>query len=374
MDRTIAFVWENFGPLHVDRCEAVARRGFRVIGIELAGQSNTYDWLPTTTTFEKNTLFEGTSITGIGELRLFHNLVLACHRWPAGHIFFCHYVHPSVFLSAIAMRVLGRYVYTMNDSKFDDIPRDLRREMLKKQMLLPYHGCLAAGTRSQDYVRFLGVRPERIVPGYDTVSVSRMREGMAGGGSAATSFDERHFTIVARLVEKKNHKMALEAYRVYASRNSNPRRLVICGSGALEDELRAQVRSLSLEAFVTFTGFLQAADVSHILSSTLALILPSVEEQFGQVVLEAIAMGVPVLVSEACGARDDLVRTGINGFVFEPDNPEGLAFFMSTLSNDQKLWEKMVDATGRFVPLCDVDRFADGVERLVHGAKPDKRR
>lgn len=374
MDRTIAFVWENFGPLHVDRCEAVSRRGFKVIGVEFASQSNTYDWLPTTTTFEKITLFRDRSFTGIDELTLFRNLASACRRVPARHIFFCHYVHPAVFFSAIAMRAFGRFVYTMNDSKFDDMPRHLRRELLKKQFLRPYHGCLAAGTRSQDYARFLGIRPDRIVPGYDTVSVLRMREGVSKARSATTSFEDRHFTIVARLVEKKNHRMALEAYRKYAAQEAKPRRLVICGSGALEDELKAQVRSLSLEPLVTFTGFIQTAEVGRILSSTLALILPSTEEQFGQAVLEAVAMGIPALVSEACGARDELVRTGVNGFIFEPDNPEGLAFFMSMLSSNQGLWNKMVEATGRFVSLTEAERFAEGVERLVYGVRPDDRR
>ncbi len=263
------------------------------------------------------------------------------------------------------MRGLGRYVYMMNDSKFDDYPRNLWREVLKKQFFRPYHGCLAAGVRTQDYVRFLGIRPERIVPGYDTISVERMKSQSDDDSAASVSFDERHFTIVARLVEKKNHRMALHAYRAYVSENPNPRRMVICGSGPLEGELRAQVKCLLLDSLVTFTGFIQTAEVSRILSSTLALILPSTEEQFGQVILEAIAMGLPVLVSEACGARDELVRTGVNGFVFEPDNPEGLAWFMSILARDRNLWLRMAGAAKRFIPLCDVERFADGVERLI---------
>jgi glycosyltransferase involved in cell wall biosynthesis len=185
------------------------------------------------------------------------------------------------------------------------------------------------------------------------------------GNVSSVPFYKRHFTIVARLVKKKNHRLALQAYRSYLSQCKTPRRLVICGSGLLEGELKAEVKSLSMDEFVTFTGFVQTDEVSRILSSTLALILPSTEEQFGQVVLEAIASGVPVLVSEACGARDELVRNGVNGFVFEPDNAEGLAWFMSLLTRDETLWMKMADATKRFVPLCDVAGFADGVERLV---------
>ena len=68
------------------------------------------------------------------------------------------------------------------------------------------------------------------------------------------------------------------------------------------------VRSLSLDQHVTFMGFVESAEVSKSLVSTLALILPSIQETFGLVVPEALAMGVPVLVSEVCGARDELLR------------------------------------------------------------------
>lgn len=363
MYKTIAFIWENFGPLHVDRCEAVISRGFDVIGIEFTSRSSTYEWVPAQTKFKKVTLFD--SGTSLSEASLFRALVVKCYQSRAGHFFFCHYERPATLLSALAMRGLGRHVYMMNDSKFDDYPRRLWREVAKRQFFRPYQGCLAGSKRTQDYMRFLGMRDDRIARGYDTVSVQRMKAQLSDVCSLAVPFDQRHFTIVARLVEKKNHSLVLHAYRRYLSENSSPRRLIICGSGLLQNELKAEVKSLSLDQHVTFTGFIQTTEVSTILSSTLALILPSTEEQFGQVVLEAIALGVPVLVSEACGARDELVRTGVNGFVFEPDNPEGLALFMSLLASDHNLWMKMADATKRFVPLCDVSGFADGVEQLV---------
>lgn len=365
LNKTVAFVWENFGPLHVDRCEAVMRRGFNVVGIEFVNESGVYGWVPPPTKFRKITLFNNPSEKWVGEARLLRSLAFECYRSRAKHVFFCHYEKPAVFLSAVAMRGIGRHAYMMNDSKFDDYPRKFWREALKRQLFKPYHGCLAASTRTQDYVRFLGIRPEHIARGYDTISVQRMQAQSIEPPSVPASYDERHFTIIARLVDKKNHKMALQAYHAYASQAENPRRLVICGSGILESELRAQVASLSLDQLVTFTGFIQTTEVSRILSSTLALILPSTEEQFGQVILEAIAAGLPVLVSEVCGARDELVRTGVNGFVFEPDNSEGLAWFMSNLANDQKLWVQMANATKRFIPLCDVEGFADGVERLI---------
>jgi glycosyltransferase involved in cell wall biosynthesis len=366
MSVTVAFIWKNFGPLHVDRCESVMARGFDVVGIEFASRSGVYDWQTPATRFNKVTLLDGQVDKDVQLIKLVRALFLACVRSRAQHLFFCHYEHPAVLIVSTLMRVLGRRVYMMNDSKFDDGPRCLWRELLKRQYYHPYHGCLAGGTRTQDYVRFLGIPVDRIVRGYDTISIQRMRSQLdAEGPRRHVPFNERHFTIVARLVEKKNHRTALRAYQIYASSIDNPRRLTVCGAGPLDAELKALARSLSIERLTTFTGFVQTAQVSRMLASSLALILPSTEEQFGQVVLEAIAMGLPVLVSEACGARDELVRSGVNGFVFEPDNPTGLAWFMSRLSEDQDLWRRMSRATNDFVPLCDVRGFADGVEELI---------
>lgn len=366
MTERVAFVWSNFGPLHVDRCESVMERGYEVLGIEFASRSGVYDWLTPPTKFKKVTLFKNRVDEEIPFAKLFLALASACRVSRAKYIFFCHYEKPAVFLCALLLRALGRKVYMMNDSKFDDYPRNVWRELFKRLFFKPYHGCLVAGLRTQDYMRFLGMRTDRIARGYDTISVQRMRtQSQEASQVRTTTFGERHFTIVARLVKKKNHKTALEAYRSYVSQNSNPRPLVICGSGPLEAKLKVEAKSLCLDHLVTFTGFIQTAEISGILSSTLALILPSSEEQFGQVVLEAIAMGLPVVVSEACGARDELVRTGVNGFVFEHNNPEGLAWFMSLLGHDESLWRRMASATNNFIPLCDVQRFADGVEQLM---------
>jgi glycosyltransferase involved in cell wall biosynthesis len=118
---------------------------------------------------------------------------------------------------------------------------------------------------------------------------------------------------------------------------------------------------------VIFHGFVQTEQVCQILADTLALLLPSIEEQFGNVVIEAQALNVPVIVSENCGARDELVRSGVNGFVIEPDNPAGLTFFMSLISKDEQLWRRMCCAAPQYASKGDVMEFTLAVERLIEG-------
>jgi glycosyltransferase involved in cell wall biosynthesis len=362
----VAFVWDNFGPLHADRCDAVARalgdRG-SVIGVELFSRSETYDWTPASgASFEKVTLFER---KGVSTLSVARAVVDAIRRRGCRHVFLCHYQEPYIALAALLLRMLGKRVYFLGDSKFDDYPRRLWREVLKSFYLLPYQGALCGTPRSRDYLRFLGFRSP-IELGYDAVDLSRIRrQADAPAAPDGTPFIERHFVHVARLVPKKNTKVLIEAMGVLLSSGRLSRVLRILGAGPEEEDLRRRIRELGLEEWVRFEGFVQTSAVSAALSRSLCIILPSTGEQFGQVVAEALAMGVPAIVSPTVGARDELVRSGVNGFVVEPDNADGLAYFMHLLSSDQELWTAMSASTERYRKLADTARFSASALALM---------
>ena len=369
--KKLVFVWDNFGPLHVDRCDATAdlvadRR--EVVGIELAANSKVYEWVPESgQKFRKITLFHGRAIEDVPFLSRFLRTFRACLSQGSGASYFmCHYEHPATLFTALLLRLCGRRVFAMGCSKYDDYPRHLWRELLKSAFYLPYSGGLASGTRSIDYMRFLGLSSKRIRPNYNAVSTTRIRS-LAGAPPApeGVRYRDRHFVLVARFVPKKNVRMALEAFAMYVRRSRNPRPLHLCGSGPLERELRHQVGVLGIESLVHFRGFLQTAEVCRTFASSLALLLPSVEEQFGNVVPEALAMGVPVILSDNCGARDLLVRSGVNGFVVEPDNPQGLALFMEMLADDEEIWERMCRSAIDFSKEGDAGRFAESASALA---------
>lgn len=373
MKPAVAFIWENFGPYHIDRLEAAgAALGVthRVIGIEIAGSSGFYAWDPTAKIagFERVTLFPGRASNSISRWRRWSAMLRACIKTRAKHVFLCNVPLFDMFLLAAALRLMGRRIYAMTESKLDDKPRSVWFELLKKALFLPYSGAIVGGSRHAAYMRFLGFKPASIVEGYDTVSGERVRR-LAGTppAPAGVPYHDRHFTIIARLVPKKNIAMALEAYAAYR-REAGPdaRDLRICGSGELEESLRRTARDLGLPDSI-FRGFIQAPDIARALASSLALILPSTEEQWGLVVNEAVAMGVPILCSTNIGARDLLVRSGVNGFVFEPDNPVGLAYFMRRLASDEDEWRSFAEGSLRLAPLADTQHFGAAVLRVVRG-------
>ncbi|WP_168798069.1 glycosyltransferase [Pacificoceanicola onchidii] len=359
----LIFLWNNFGPMHADRVEAVARRfpEAEVQGIELFAQDVTYDWeSDSRAAFDKTTLFGAGETPGL--MRRLRTLLRMGWARRRATWFLCHYERPEVFALALLLRLTGQRVFTMGCSKFDDKPRRARSEWLKSLVLRPYHGAISTERRAADYFRFLGFSKRPVASPYNTLSIARMRAQAQGADEPA--FAERPWVIVARLVEKKNLRMALEAYALYRAAGGT-RALEICGNGPLEASLKARAAELNIQDHVVFHGFIQTEAISKTLARSLALLLPSLEEQFGNVVIEAQALSRPVLLSETCGARELLVQDWVGGFAFPHDAPESLAGYMSLLDQDEALWARLSQGAAEAAPRGDVAAFAEAVASLV---------
>lgn len=361
--RRIAFLWENFGHMHHDRCAAVAAAGVgEIIGLELYERSKVYKWEQTRElNYKKVTL--STRSEHASDTSALWQVVFACMRAKITHAFFCHYELPYIWLAATLLRLMGKKVYVMNDSKFDDYKRSLGREVVKFIAHAPYCGGLAASPRSADYMRFLGHSKYNIALGYDSISVNRCRETVAA--FTEPNFHARDFVVVARLVEKKNLIVAIEAYKIFSDTDSLGRRLHICGSGELEELLRSYVLQRGLQELVIFHGHQPIERVLEIMAGALALVVTSTEEQYGIVIAEAQSIGLPVIASTVCGACDEIVRGGVNGFIVEPYNTLGYAFFMRLVANNNDLWNSLKIASMETHGLIDTSRFVDGVKTLI---------
>lgn len=127
-----------------------------------------------------------------------------------------------------------------------------------------------------------------------------------------------HVLVVARLVGKKRVDVVVEAFRGLEER------LVVVGGGSLLEPLRAQA-----PANVRFTGFVADEELRELYRSSRALVCPSVED-FGIVMAEAQACGVPVIAPRAGGARE-IVRDGVTGIHLDAVAPRSVAEALRSL-------------------------------------------
>lgn len=131
-------------------------------------------------------------------------------------------------------------------------------------------------------------------------------------------FNNNKIICIARLVPIKNIQNLLRAW-MFVEENNDSNTLIILGDGPLLPELKDFAKSNKLNR-VAFLGAIANEKIPEYLYEADAFILPSLGESWGLVVNEAMAAGLPVLLSNKINAAGTLLKGGINGYTFNPDD------------------------------------------------------
>lgn len=153
--------------------------------------------------------------------------------------------------------------------------------------------------------------------------------------------ERKGFTLIGRLTKQKNISEAIKGCAL-AKKELN-----IYGQGELEDQLKALVRDLNAENYIKFHGF--QLNVKEIIMKSEAVLLTSQYEGFPNVLLEACALGTPVIVKNSPGGINEIVNI-VNGIVYDGDEVE--------LSEILKSF-KGCDFTSKYIITDMQDRFSE---------------
>jgi glycosyltransferase involved in cell wall biosynthesis len=167
--------------------------------------------------------------------------------------------------------------------------------------------------------------------------------------------------IIARLNPQKGHTYLVTAFAKVVG--SLPEaRLLIVGDGNLRGDLERQTRELRITRQVTFTGWRD--DIPRIMAALNLLILPSLWEGFGLVLLEAMMIGKPIVASRV-SAIPEIVVDGVTGLLVPPRDPEALAKAIIALLQDKERADVMGRAgQERVKRYFSVDRMVQQTETL----------
>jgi len=267
-----------------------------------------------------------------------------------------------------------RPVVVFDNARRQDVPRPWWVRFVKWRfycntdaMLIP------ALSHAPDYCSW-GIRKDRIFFGVNVVNNEffQTRSNRARRKCSDILSDlrlpERFIAVVGRQIAIKNFSSVIRSFHGIPPPISHGWSLVFVGDGPELDANRDLAEELGVE--VQFIPFLSQDDLCAIYGLADALILPSWNETWGLVVNEAMACGLPVLVSECCGCASTLVEENRNGLTFNPGDikqqSEVLCRFMR-LSREAR--EDMGEESRLIISDWGLDRFVDGVLQAIGSCK-----
>jgi glycosyltransferase involved in cell wall biosynthesis len=228
-------------------------------------------------------------------------------------------------------KLLGIKTILSNESTLGDHIREGIKEKFKSFIIRQFDGYFNFGTRSAEYLITLGAKPEQLLVQRNCVDNKRLKELFDNAKRLVISKEQKSFIFIGRLIPFKNLPSFMEALEEVNAQVANPWGLIILGEGEQKTEL--QHKSTGLSYPVTFINGVSWEEIPSHLAQADALALPSYSEPWGLVVNEAMACGMPVLVSEKCGCAIDLVKEGLNGFTFNPTNKEDIKQVLLKIMN-----------------------------------------
>jgi glycosyltransferase involved in cell wall biosynthesis len=143
---------------------------------------------------------------------------------------------------------------------------------------------------------------------------------------------------IGRFVAYKRQSFLIEAMSPLFAQHAKLT-LNMIGSGELLEALQHQVKQLNLTGRVNFEPVLHPDEVPKRIARADLLVLPSDGEGWGLVVNEALSVGVPVILSDKCGAAE-LIRNGVNGFIFRNGEMEDLRSCLRQFIERRDEWDK----------------------------------
>jgi len=176
----------------------------------------------------------------------------------------------------------------------------------------------------------------------------------------------RRVVFVGRLVRAKGVQLLVEAMARLRTPGVD---LVFVGDGPERPAVERLARRLGIDDRLHITGFVPHRRVPAVLASADLLVLPSVYEELGTVLIEAMHAGLPV-VATCVGGIPEAIEHGVTGLLVEPGDAAGLATAIDSVLSDPVLADRLGAGARRRAPKHDLEDVADAIHALYGSLVP----
>jgi glycosyltransferase involved in cell wall biosynthesis len=227
---------------------------------------------------------------------------------------------------------------------------------------------IPGGKRQANLFRHYGVSEDKISISHMTTDIRKINRILTlprdeFRASVGIGADNIVVLYVGRLEPYKGVAVLLEGFEKALKQNRNLM-LAVIGDGSMMQDVKNFRDRLGLSR-VHIAGRQSVESVTQWMRSSEMLVLPSLHEQWGMVVNEAMTCGLPVIVSDACGCADDLVENGRTGFVFPSGDLEEFAARVLQLAADSSKREQMGLEGQRLIEPWVIERQAETIRSAL---------
>lgn len=247
-------------------------------------------------------------------------------------------------------------------------------EMLKAEFIQNCDGFVVPGRSAEEYLDAHNLRKDRIFTAPNAVdndlfcSLAQVARQDATAVRRELDLPNRYVLFVGRLVPEKGVFELLQAYAALDQDLRQQVGLVFVGDGSCRAELQKQASALT-EGTIKFPGFAQRDQLPAYYALAEMLVLPTYTDTWGLVVNEAMACGLPVIVSRVAGCVSDLIQENQTGLVIEPKDVSSLKSAMVHLATRPDLCANMGaharQHITRFSPRAWSEAIADAVKAII---------
>lgn len=247
---------------------------------------------------------------------------------------------------------------SVRESRFVSIYELLIKTLYKKAACIV---AVSSGIK-EDLVENFGISGEIIQTIHNPIESDSI-QALASQIPGHPWFDDEIPVLVScgRLSAAKNFPLLLKS--VGAVLKKTPVRLIIIGNGELKNELVLLAEGLGISKSVDFIGFRR--NPFKYFSNSAILILTSTREGFGNVIVEAMACGVPVVSTRSAGP-EDLIHDGVNGILVSNGDERALAEAILKLLEDETFRKRIAEAGRKRALDFDLKNIIQVHERLFH--------
>lgn len=367
-------IFHRLGPYHVARLRAAAVGG-KTICIELSSATDSYAWDQVECDVPRFTCLKNEPSRSVSFMRISQKVGQLLRRFQPRCVAINGWWDNGAVAALEWCNLENVPAIVMSETQATDAKRGGLKEAVKRSLVSGFSAGLVGGQTHDDYLQQLGMPKEQIFRGYDCVDNDFFKQECARLRKTGSELRQElglpkpFFLASARFIAKKNFVRFVEAYAHYRKAVEEPWDLVLLGDGEERGEIERVIKQETISEFVHLPGFLQVNQIPAYYALAEAFVHPSTHEQWGLVINEAMACGLPVLASAECGSTREMIRHGENGIVFDPFDLYDMMTWLVRIHQDPEGALRLGQAGEKTVQQYGPDQFREGIWKAVEAAE-----